>query len=96
MCLTLSFLIVSKEHSEDPVGFDPLRRERGFDIVTLVLAGLLALIILGALGYGVFNTSQVTETVPMSDKVHRSVIKAVTQPITESSAPPQREAGKAR
>jgi hypothetical protein len=90
---------MGSERNEDPVGLDVERRERGFDIVTLVLAGLLALIILGALGYGVFNTSQVAETVPMSDKVHRSVIKAVTQPVTqpvtEGSASPRREAGKA-
>lgn len=90
---------MGSERNEDPVGLDIERRERGFDIVTLVLAGLLALIILGALGYGVSNTSQVAETVPMSDKV-RSVIKAVTQPattkpVTEGSASPRQEAGKA-
>jgi hypothetical protein len=94
MYRALSLPMMDSGHDKDPVGFDVERREREFDIVTLVLAGILALIILGAVGYGVLNTSQVGETVPMPDGVHRAAIKAVTQPVTEGSAGPHREAGK--
>jgi hypothetical protein len=40
------------------------RREREFDAVTFVLAGLLAAIVLGAVAYGIFNSSHVAGTVP--------------------------------
>jgi Tfp pilus assembly protein PilW len=40
------------------------RRERGFDTVTFLLAGLLATIIIAAVGYGIFNSSRATIAVP--------------------------------
>lgn len=39
-------------------------REREFDAMTLVLASLLAAIVIGAIGYGIFNSSKVVSTVP--------------------------------
>jgi hypothetical protein len=40
------------------------RREREFDAITLVLAGVLSVIILGAIGYGILNSSRGTTTIP--------------------------------
>ena len=40
------------------------RREREFDTITFVLAGVLSAIILGAVGYGIVNSSRWTTTVP--------------------------------
>jgi hypothetical protein len=41
------------------------RREREFDMITFLLAGILSAIVLGAVGYGIFNSSKgVTATVP--------------------------------
>jgi hypothetical protein len=45
---------------EDPEA----RREREFDIMTFVLAGVLSAIVLGAIGYGILNSSQATATIP--------------------------------
>jgi hypothetical protein len=50
-----------RRQDEDPED----RREREFDTITFVLAGVLAAIILGAIGYGVFNSSRgTTITIP--------------------------------
>jgi hypothetical protein len=40
------------------------RRERKFDAITFVLAGVLSAIVLGAVGYGIVNSSQRTATIP--------------------------------
>ncbi len=39
-------------------------KEREFDAMTLVLASLLAAIVIGAIGYGIFNSSKGVSTVP--------------------------------
>lgn len=41
-----------RRQDEDP----ETRREREFDTITFVLAGVLGAIILGAVGYGIFNS----------------------------------------
>ena len=46
--------------NEDP----EKRREREFDAITFVLAGVLSAIVLGAVGYGVFKSSKETTTIP--------------------------------
>ena len=43
---------------------DGKRREREFDAVTFLLAGVLSAIVIGALGYGVFKSSRIGTTVP--------------------------------
>jgi hypothetical protein len=48
--------------NEDP----QKRREREFDAITFVLAGVLSAIVLGAVGYGIFNSSKGTATFPSS------------------------------
>jgi len=50
----------------DPANGDNSRehRERTINRATFVIAGLLAAIILAAIGYGIFNASQVTSTIP--------------------------------
>jgi hypothetical protein len=48
--------------TEDP----ERRREREFDTITFVLAGVLSAIVLGAVGYGIFNSSRGTATLPSS------------------------------
>jgi hypothetical protein len=40
------------------------RREREFDAITFLLAGVLSAIVLGAIGYGIFNSSRVATTIP--------------------------------
>jgi hypothetical protein len=40
------------------------RREREFDAVTFLLAGVLSAVILGAIGYGVFRSSRVATVIP--------------------------------
>jgi hypothetical protein len=40
------------------------RRERGFDAITLILAGALAAIVVGAIGYGIVKSSKVA-SVPL-------------------------------
>ena len=43
-----------RRQDEDPEA----RREREFDTITFVLAAVLGAIILGAVGYGIFNSSR--------------------------------------
>jgi hypothetical protein len=40
------------------------RREREFDIITFVLAGMLSAVVLGAVGYGILKSSKGTATIP--------------------------------
>ena len=47
-------------NEEDP----EKRREREFDAITFVLAGVLSAIVLGAVGYGVVKSSRGTTNVP--------------------------------
>ena len=42
--------------NEDP----EKRRERNFDTITFILAGVLSAIVVGAVGYGIFNASKGT------------------------------------
>ena len=37
---------------------------REYDTITFVLAGVLAAIVLGAIGYGIVNSSRVTTAIP--------------------------------
>jgi hypothetical protein len=48
--------------NEDP----KQRREREFDTITFVLAGVLSAIVLGAIGYGIVNSSRGTTAIPSS------------------------------
>ena len=53
------------KNKPDPAASDlSRRREREFDMVTFVLASILAVIIVGAIGYGIFNTSRITTAIP--------------------------------
>ncbi len=40
------------------------RREREFDTITFILAGVLSAIVIGAMGYGVFKSSRIGTTFP--------------------------------
>ena len=53
----------------DPAGTS----ERKYDIITLALAGALAIIVLGAIGYGIVNSSNVTTAIPTAAPASRSV-----------------------
>ena len=46
--------------NEDP----EQRRERDFDTITFILAGVLSAIVLGAVSYGILNSSKGTATLP--------------------------------
>ena len=53
------------KNKPDPADHDSWkRREREFDAVTFVLASILAAIILGAVGYGILNSSRGTTAIP--------------------------------
>jgi hypothetical protein len=43
---------------------DPNQREREFDVITFLLAGVLSVIVLGAVGYGILKSSRVATVVP--------------------------------
>ena len=43
---------------------DGRNNERDYDTVTFILAAVLAVIVLGAIGYGVFNSSRITTAIP--------------------------------
>jgi hypothetical protein len=47
-------------NEEDP----DQRREREFDTITFVLAGVLSAIVLGAVGYGIVNSSRGKTSIP--------------------------------
>ena len=49
-------------NEEDP----EQRREREFDAITFVLAGVLSAIVLGAVGYGVIKSSRGTTSIPLT------------------------------
>lgn len=40
------------------------RREREFDAITFLLAGVLSAVVLGAVGYGIFKSSKVATVIP--------------------------------
>lgn len=53
---------MNDDHERPP---DPIQhREREFDAIALVLASILATIVIGAIGYGIFNSSRMASTVP--------------------------------
>jgi hypothetical protein len=41
------------------------RGDRGYDVIIFVLAAVLGAIVLGAIGYGIFNSSRVTTAIPI-------------------------------
>ena len=43
------------------------RREREFDAITFLLAGVLSAVVLGAVGYGIFKSSQGGDGHPAAD-----------------------------
>jgi hypothetical protein len=45
-------------------GNDGGGRERNYNTVTFILAGVLAAIVLGAVSYGIVNSSRVTTAIP--------------------------------
>jgi hypothetical protein len=40
------------------------RREREFDAITFLLAGVLSAIIAGAVGYGIYKSPKIATTIP--------------------------------
>lgn len=89
-----SFFMMDGDNKPDARDRDAGRRaEREFDVVTFVLAAILALIILSAVGYGIFNSSQIASTIPFPKDVYKAAVKAVTQPATEGSGGAQKETG---
>ena len=57
-----AFPSMRRRQNEDPEN----RRERDFNTITFVLAGLLGAIILCAIGYGIFNSSR-SGTIPLQN-----------------------------
>lgn len=63
------------------------RSEREFDVITLVLAGVLAAIILGAVGYGITNSSKVAATLPAPATSSITAHQTRTPQFTSGSGP---------
>ena len=55
-----AFPSMRRRQNEDPED----RREREFDTITFVMAAVLAAIILGAVGYGIFNSYRGATSIP--------------------------------
>ena len=61
-----------------------------FDKVTLMLAGLLSVIILTAVGYGIFNSSQTMRNIPAMTEAPRPPSSV---PRTNAAAPERTTSG---
>jgi hypothetical protein len=44
-------------------------REREFDAITFLLAAILAAVVIGAIGYGVYRSSEVATAIPVAPTV---------------------------
>jgi hypothetical protein len=77
---------MNKDANKEPrhLDNDP-RAEHEFDVITLVLAGVLAAIVLAAVGYGVFRSSEVAVTIPFPPNSSELAGKARTPAVTEGS-----------
>jgi hypothetical protein len=57
---------------------DNQRAERQFDVLTFVLAGLLAAIVFVAVGYGIFISSRVASVIPLPKNGSETAFRATT------------------
>jgi hypothetical protein len=77
------------EHDEIP----PLdsevnqRKEREFDLLTFVLAGALAAVVLIAIGYGIFNSSRLATAIPSPGRLHHPFQTAAPLPQRSATTP---------
>lgn len=86
-----------KDKNTGPRNPDADRRaEHEFDVITFVLAGLLALIILSAVGYGIFGSTEVASTLPMLNKSSEIAGKAAMPASTDDSATNQQKSSAPR
>jgi hypothetical protein len=77
---------MSEQADKEPRNLDANQRaEREFDVITLVLAGVLAAIVLAAVGYGIFRSSEVATTIPFPTHSSGFAGKATTSSFTEGS-----------
>ena len=67
----------TKNKSRRSSGETPKYTERGYDILTWTLAGALALIVLGAVGYGIVNSSRLATKVPSLSEPQRAAPMAL-------------------
>ena len=66
---------------------DPRHRwEREFDAITFLLAGVLTAVVLGAAGYGIYNSSKVSRTVPSPATGQQAPLRADRPPADAGAA----------
>jgi hypothetical protein len=63
------------------------RKERKLDVALFIVAGALAVFVLGAIGYGLLNVSQTNTAVPSPVMTHQA-IKAATPPPPKAAITP--------
>ena len=56
------------------------RREREFDAITFLLAGVLSAVVLGAVGYGIVKSSRVATVIPPPASGLQMPVQAVRPP----------------
>ena len=57
------------------------RREREFDAITFLLAGMLSAVVLGAVGYGIIKSSRVATVIPPLAPGLQSPVQAARPPF---------------
>jgi len=57
------------------------RREREFDAITFLLAGMLSAVVLGAVGYGIIKSSRVATVIPPPAPGLQSPVQAARPPF---------------
>jgi hypothetical protein len=60
------------------------RREREFDAITFLLAGVLSAIVLGAVGYGIVKSSRVATVIPPPAPGLQSPVQATRPPSDQN------------
>ena len=66
------------------------RDEHTFDVITFALASLLAMILLAAVGYGIFRSAEVTATIPFPSDGPKTAV-GESMPVTEGAGTSRRD-----
>ncbi|MEA2980534.1 MAG: hypothetical protein QOF09_2357 [Alphaproteobacteria bacterium] len=61
------------------------RKEREFDAITFLLAGVLSAVVLSAIGYGIYNSSRVVKTIP-SPTTDQQLLLRTNRPPSDPGA----------
>jgi hypothetical protein len=67
------------------------RAEHEFDVVVFVLAGLLTVIVVAAVGYGILNSTRIATSIPFPNTLDAAftAVPARQSPATEGTGGPE-------